>query len=120
MAGDEVNGNNVMESDANNRSNVYTSCTNNNVSETHMDIYIGVCWILLHAVVQSDYEWDWWIRGSYTDGRGPTSRFIVWASVRMCHASRGVYIRWTGSLDWTTGLDYWTLVILCKSVFMTS
>ena len=27
-AGDDVNGNNVMEGDANNRSNVYTSCTN--------------------------------------------------------------------------------------------
>ncbi len=28
----------------------------------------------------------------------------------------GVPIRWTGALDWTTGLDYWTRVILCKSV----
>ena len=28
----------------------------------------------------------------------------------------GVPIRWTGTLDWTTGLDYWTRVILCKSV----
>ena len=87
MAGDEVNGNNVLESDANNRSDVYTSCTNNNVSETHMDIYIGVCWILLHAAVQSDHGRDWWIRGSYTDGTGPASQFIIWASVQMCHAS---------------------------------
>ena len=23
---------------------------------THMDIYIGVCWILLHAAVQSDHR----------------------------------------------------------------
>ncbi len=30
--------------------------------------------------------------------------------------SAGVPIRWTGALDWTTGLDYWTRVILCKSV----
>ena len=51
MAGDEVSGNNVVEGEANNRSDVYTSCTNNNVSETHMDIYIDVCWILLHAAV---------------------------------------------------------------------
>ena len=29
MAGDEVDGNIVMEGDANDRSNVYTSCTNN-------------------------------------------------------------------------------------------
>ena len=37
---------------------------------THMDIYIGVCWILLHAAVhvQSDHGRDWWISGSYTDG----------------------------------------------------
>ena len=54
---------------------------------THMDMYIGVCWILLHAAVQSDHGRDWWIRESYTDGRGVASRFIVLASVRMCHAS---------------------------------
>ena len=77
MAGDEMSGNNVVEGDGNNRNDVYTSCTNNNVSETHMDMYIGVCWILLHAAVQSDHGRDWWIRGLYTDGRGPTSRFIV-------------------------------------------
>ena len=58
-----MSGNNVVAGDANNRSDVYTSCTNNNVSETHMDIYIGVCWILLHAAVQSDHRRDWWIRG---------------------------------------------------------
>ena len=49
---------------------------------THMDIYIGVCWILLHAAVQSGHGRDWWIRGSYTDGRGPASWFIVWPSVQ--------------------------------------
>ena len=27
---------------------------------------------------------------------------------------RGVYIRWTGLLDWTTGLDYWTAIIYSK------
>ena len=30
---------------------------------THMDMCIGVCWILLHAAVQSDHGRDWWIRG---------------------------------------------------------
>ena len=34
----------------------------------------------------------------------------------VCKCARGVPIRWTGALDWTTGLDYWTRVILCKSV----
>ena len=35
MAGDEVSGNNVVESDANNRSDVYTSCTDNVSENTH-------------------------------------------------------------------------------------
>jgi len=30
---------------------------------------------------------DRWIRGLYTDDRGPSSQFIVWCSVRMCQAS---------------------------------
>ena len=48
MAGDEVSGNNVVEGDANNRSDVYTSCTNNNVSEnTHGHIH----WCLLDTLV---------------------------------------------------------------------
>ena len=35
MAGDEVSGNNVVEGDADNRSDVYTSCTNNVSENTH-------------------------------------------------------------------------------------
>ena len=27
----------------------------------------------------------------------------------------GVSNRWTGLLDWTTGLDYWTAIILCTA-----
>ena len=48
--GDEVSGNNVVEGDANNRSDVYTSCTNNNVSEnTHGHIH----WCLLDTIACS-------------------------------------------------------------------
>ena len=37
-AGDDVNGNNVMEGDANNRSNVCTSCTNDDNGHVLMSI----------------------------------------------------------------------------------
>ena len=36
-------GNIVMEGDANNRSNVYTSCTNNANKNTYGHTYIGIC-----------------------------------------------------------------------------
>ena len=49
-----------MEGDANNRSDVYTSCTNNVGENTHGHTF-GVCWILLHATVQSGHGQDWWI-----------------------------------------------------------
>ena len=50
MADDEVSGNNVVEGDANNRSDVYTSCTNKNVSETtHGYIH----WCLLNTIACS-------------------------------------------------------------------
>ena len=32
----------------------------------------------------------------------------------ICHY-QGVSNRWTGLLDWTTGLDYWTAIILCTA-----
>ena len=39
---------------------------------THMDIYtFGVCWILLHAAVQSDHGRDWWIGGRPRIGSKP-------------------------------------------------
>ena len=30
------------------------------------------------------------------------------SSVATAQPGTGVYIRWTGSLDWITGLDHWT------------
>ena len=42
MAGDEVSGNNVVEGDANNRSDVYTSCTNNVGKNTHRHTLVSV------------------------------------------------------------------------------
>ena len=47
MAGDQVSGNNVLEGDANNRNDVYTSCTNNNVSE---NAHGHVHWCLLDTI----------------------------------------------------------------------
>ena len=49
MAGDEVSGNNVMEGAANNRSDVYTSCTNNDSENTHGHIH----WCLLDTIACS-------------------------------------------------------------------
>ena len=76
-----MSGNNVVEGDANNRSDVYTSCTNNNVSEsTHGRIQ----WCLLETIACSSTvksRMGLVDQGVYTDGRGPASRFIVWASV---------------------------------------
>ena len=49
MAGDEVSGNNVMEGDANNRSDVYTSCTDNVGKNTNGHIH----WCLLDTIACS-------------------------------------------------------------------
>ena len=72
MADDEVGRNNVLEGEAHNRMGVYTPCTNNVNKKTY-----GICWVLLisklHAVLQFVQVWDWWIRGSSSDGRGPAS-----------------------------------------------
>ena len=32
--------------------------------------------------------------------------------------TRGVYIHWTGLLDWNTGLDYWTDIFLVLTHFV--
>ena len=39
-----------------------TSCTNNVDENTHGHTF-GVCWILLHAAVQSGHGQGWWIGG---------------------------------------------------------
>ena len=86
MAGDEVNGNNVVERDANNRSDVYTSCTNNDSENTHGHIR----WCLLDTIACSSTvrsRTGLVDQGIIHDGRGPASPFIVWASVRMWHAA---------------------------------
>ena len=90
--------NNVKEGDANNSSGVYY-IIHQALIRTHIITwtYIGICWVLLddklYAAVQSDHGWDRWIRGSYTDGRGPASQFIVWPTVRMYHTS-SAHIWW--------------------------
>ena len=95
MTGDEVGRNNVLDGEANNRMGVYTPCTNNVNKKTY-----GIYWVLLnsklHSVLQFVRGWDLWIRGSYTDGWGPASWFIVWHSVWMCHASSAHLWRWWG------------------------
>ena len=57
IAGDEVSGNNIVEGEANNRSDVYTSCTNNVSENTHGHIH----WCLLDTIAcssQSDHGRD--------------------------------------------------------------
>ena len=85
MACDEVNGNNVMES----MLIIEVMCIPHAliimfVKHTWTYTLVSVGYYCSSSTVRS--RTGLVDQGSYTDGRGPTSRFIVWASVRMCHA----------------------------------
>ena len=55
MVGEKVGENNIIEGDANNRSNVYTSCINNANKNTY---YGHICWYLLGTFGWSDHRQD--------------------------------------------------------------
>ena len=82
-----MNGNNVMEGDANNRSNVCTSCTNDDNENKYGHVLMSIGYYCMQQYSQIRDEIGGSERHTPMVCKGPASRFIVRASVRMCHAS---------------------------------
>ena len=67
-----------------NNSSKYAQCTSSMFCVWNILVNL-LSSIAIHS--QTTDGRDRWIRGLYTDDRGPSSRFIVWCSVWMCQAS---------------------------------
>ena len=66
--------------------NVCISCTNDdNENKYGHVLYCQLDTIACSSTVRSGMRLV--DQGSYTDGKGPASRFIIWASAQLCQAS---------------------------------